>query len=67
MALKECGYKPYDFIDRFRAGHLPRWDEAMNAKFYGKGKPTGKKELDELTGDFDVWSPRTSRLGSEEH
>ncbi|KAL8992164.1 MAG: hypothetical protein Q9169_007316 [Polycauliona sp. 2 TL-2023] len=52
-ALKENGYMPYDTYDRFVAGHLPRWDEAMNAKFYGKGRPIGKRELDELTGDFD--------------
>lgn len=28
----------------------------MNAKFYGKGRPIGKEDLDELTGDFDVRS-----------
>lgn len=53
-ALKEHGFTPYDFPDRFRNGHLPDWDKAMRAKFYGIGKPLGRDELDQLTGDFDV-------------
>ena len=53
-ALKECGFTPYDFPDRLRNGHLPDWDKAIRAKFYGIGKPCGRNELDQLTGDFDV-------------
>ncbi|KAL8677046.1 MAG: hypothetical protein Q9186_006493 [Xanthomendoza sp. 1 TL-2023] len=52
-ALKDCGYVPYDFSDREFCGHMPAWDRAMRAKFYGEGKPIDKEELDRLTGDFD--------------
>ncbi|MCJ1452087.1 hypothetical protein MMC28_002428 [Mycoblastus sanguinarius] len=52
-ALKQMGYKPYDFVDRWKLNHLPLWDEALRAKFYGKGKPWGRKEFDVVTKDFD--------------
>ena len=62
IALTECGFAPYDFPDRYYGGHMPQWTAAMKAKFYGVGKPIGKEELDQLTGDFDVVSMVLSRM-----
>ncbi|KAL8678256.1 MAG: hypothetical protein Q9186_005369 [Xanthomendoza sp. 1 TL-2023] len=53
-ALKKLGYTPYDFIDRIILGHLPRWTDALRAKFLGQGKPWGKPEFDRLLKGFDV-------------
>ena len=52
--LRQLGFTPYDYLDRFDRDHLRLWDDAMKAKFNGLGKPWGRQEFDELTGDFDV-------------
>ena len=56
-ALKELNFTHYDFVDRVLNGHMPDWGKATKAKFYGKGKPCGRDELDQLTGDSDVPLP----------
>lgn len=38
-------------------GHLTFWNEALEAKFEGKGKPFGKEEFDKFLGDYNVHSP----------
>ena len=48
------GFKPYDYVDRFNRGHLHLWDEAMRAKFQGRGKVWTREDFDRVTGDFDV-------------
>ncbi len=53
-ALLQLGLKPYDWVDRFALGHLPKWDAALRAKFYGEGRPWGRREFDMVTKDFDV-------------
>ena len=55
--LKQLGFTPYDYIDRFSKGHFEHWNNAMISKFEGVGKPFGRREFDELTGDFDVIDP----------
>ncbi|KAK7990015.1 hypothetical protein PG989_010330 [Apiospora arundinis] len=30
------------------------WDEAIRAKYYGEGKPYGRREFDKLLGEFEV-------------
>jgi len=30
------------------------WNEGLRAKYYGQGKPYGKKEFDKLLGNFGV-------------
>ncbi|CAL8576263.1 hypothetical protein XPA_002152 [Xanthoria parietina] len=52
-ALKQLGYTPYDFIDRFILGHMPLWTQALRAKFLGQGKPWAKAELDRVVQGFD--------------
>ena len=32
------------------------WEEAADAEYYGKGKPFGKEEWDQLLGDCQVWT-----------
>ena len=34
--------------------HLQCWNEALQAKFQGKGKPYGKEEFDKLMGKYNV-------------
>ena len=53
-ALKQLGFVPYDYLDRFLKGHSRLWDDAMRAKFQGVGKPWGRQEFDRVTRDFDV-------------
>lgn len=53
-ALKQLGYTPYDFLDRFILGHMSLWTQALRAKFLGQGKPWGKAELDRVVQGFDV-------------
>jgi hypothetical protein len=35
-------------------GHGPNWIAAMDAKYANKRTPFGKKEFDEVLGDFSV-------------
>ncbi len=52
-ALKQLGYTPYDYPDRAFLSHFPLWDQALEAKFKGKGKLWGRREFDVVTKDFD--------------
>lgn len=40
---------------------MPAWEEAMRAKFYGRGTKYGRAEFDKLLGDNDVRGPITFR------
>lgn len=55
-ALKKLGYTPYDFVDRMFLGHMPVWDDALRAKFFGQGTPWGRNEFDGVFKGFDVSS-----------
>jgi len=56
-ALRQLGYRPYHFIDRWFQNQLHLWDQAVRAKYYGVGKPWTRKEFDMVMGDFDVGIP----------
>lgn len=46
-----------------RKGHLTFWNEALEAKLEGKGKPFGKDEFDKFLGDYNVRArPRAANL-----
>lgn len=48
------GFTAYDYVDRLTLGHVHLWEEAMRAKFQGKGKAWTREDFDRVTGDFDV-------------
>jgi hypothetical protein len=48
--------------DVYANGHGPNWIAALNAKFANKGIPFGRKEFDEVLGDFSVCSPLLDSL-----
>jgi hypothetical protein len=54
-ALQLLGYGPiYHMREVYANGHGPNWIAAMDAKYANKGTPFGKKEFDEVLGDFSV-------------
>ena len=62
-ALQRLIYAPYHMTenmmqpDRF----FPLWEEALLAKYQGKGKSFGMEEFDKIFGEHDV----SSRLSSD--
>ena len=61
--LRQLGYTPYDYVDRFPQRHShfwfsrapsQLWDLAMRAKFYGMGKLCTSEDFQSLTEGFDV-------------
>ena len=65
-ALKQLGYRPYHMTDAVTnsAVVLPLWEEALDAKYNGKGIPWTKEDFDKILGTFDVclgascWHPK---------
>src|SRR6266487_374447 len=56
-AYEELGLSTYHgFVYVERPDHQILWLRAIEAKFYGKGKPFGRKEFDEFLGEFAVLS-----------
>ena len=55
-ALNMLGYKSYHCAEiRLTApGTYDLWNEALRAKYHGKGKRYGKAEFDKLLGDYSV-------------
>jgi Sulfotransferase domain len=55
-ALQKLGYKPYHMAEAIKNADvdLECWQEGVQAKLHGKGKPWGKEDFDKLTGKFDV-------------
>ena len=51
------GFTPYDYLDRHLETHLGLWDEAMEAKFHGKGNKWSRKDFDRVTKNYDVSCP----------
>lgn len=54
MALRQLGYRPYHYVDRWLQNHFQLWDQALRAKYYGIGRPWKREEFDAVMGDFDV-------------
>ncbi|SPJ73164.1 uncharacterized protein FTOL_02893 [Fusarium torulosum] len=55
-ALKQLGYTPYHMSVAIGSSktNLSLWREALDAKFYGKGKPWGREEFDKILGLHDA-------------
>lgn len=55
-ALKQLGYTPYHISVAIGSSktNLNLWREALDAKFYGKGKPWGREEFDKILGLYDT-------------
>lgn len=55
-ALKQLGYHPYHMVEAMKdpKTQLALWEDALNAKYRGIGKPFGRTELDKILGNFDV-------------
>ncbi|KAM0201818.1 hypothetical protein ACHAPA_009556 [Fusarium lateritium] len=55
-ALKQLGYTPYHMSVAIGSPktNLSLWREALDAKFYGKGKPWGREEFDKILGFYDA-------------
>lgn len=64
-ALSHFGYNPYRVMAILDKVHLECWDEAMQAKFQGKGKQYGKEEFDKLMGKYNVRSIRVHQTFTE--
>ncbi|KAF2730604.1 hypothetical protein EJ04DRAFT_585396 [Polyplosphaeria fusca] len=57
MALETLSYTPYhmsEALKNTKNGHLTFWQEALAAKYHGKGKPFGRQEFDKFLGEYDV-------------
>ncbi|KAF5677017.1 hypothetical protein FHETE_1919 [Fusarium heterosporum] len=55
-ALKQLGYTPYHLSIAIEnpQTNMDLWHEALDAKFYGKGKPWGREEFDKILGSYDA-------------
>ena len=63
VAFKKLGYKPYHFLEstlQKQNDHQKLWLEALNAKFYGKGKPFEGEDFDQMLWNYDVSRPVSS-------
>ncbi|KAL2007652.1 hypothetical protein VTN00DRAFT_7634 [Thermoascus crustaceus] len=56
-ALEILGIPTYHMnVVLTRPSDVPLWSEALDAKFYGKGKRYGREEWDKLVGEFGALS-----------
>ena len=54
-ALEKLGYTPYHMFQAIKRPHtFYMWNECLEAKFLGKGKPWGRTDFDKLLGGFDA-------------
>ncbi|KAM0238983.1 hypothetical protein ACHAP5_008421 [Fusarium lateritium] len=55
-ALEQLDYTPYHMSVAIGSPktNLSLWREALDAKFYGKGKPWGREEFDKILGLYDA-------------
>lgn len=55
-ALRQLGYRPYHMAEAITnaAVEFPLWEEALDAKFNGKGQPWTKEDFDKILGRWDV-------------
>ncbi|KAK6208372.1 hypothetical protein LQW54_006852 [Pestalotiopsis sp. IQ-011] len=56
QGLKILGYKPYHMYEVVHGGitHMSILEEALNAKYFGVGKPYGKAEYDKWFAEYDT-------------
>ncbi|KAI4150907.1 MAG: hypothetical protein LQ340_003818 [Diploschistes diacapsis] len=56
-ALNILGYKCYHSLEIYtNLSESEMWGEALDAKFFEKGKPFGRREWDQLLGDYNAVS-----------
>lgn len=49
------GYRSYHMYEVVQStAHMGIFEEALNAKYFGVGKPYGKAEFDKWFADYDV-------------
>jgi hypothetical protein len=49
------GYRPYHMYEVLQSTtHMGIFEEALNAKYFGVGKPYGKAEFDKWFADYDT-------------
>lgn len=55
-ALGILGYRTYNHVEACLVGHrdMKCWNEALDAKYFGKGKKYGKNEFSKILKGFDV-------------
>ena len=58
QGLAKLGYKTFHMDANLAHPRrfFPLWEEAIDAKFFGKGKPFGKEEFDKILADYDSGS-----------
>ncbi|KAI3401971.1 hypothetical protein diail_3945 [Diaporthe ilicicola] len=55
QALQMLGYRPYHMYEVVQSTmHMGILEEALNAKYFGVGKPYGKAEFDKWFADYDT-------------
>ena len=55
--MRKLGFNPYHMMEATRNvenDHLALWQEAMNAKFKGQGRPYAGKDFDRMLWNYDV-------------
>ena len=54
--MRILGYRPYHGAEVIGNGipHIEIFTEALNAKYFGIGKPYGKQEFDKWFAEYDV-------------
>lgn len=66
-ALEILGYPCYHYFQNYAHPlNLPMWDEAIDAKYFGKGKPFTKTEWDQLLGHYAAITDVPAILFQEE-
>ena len=66
--LAMMGYKTFHMNEslKYPRRFFPLWEEAIDAKFFGRGKPFGKEEFDKILADYDAGSDLPFALFAEE-
>jgi len=60
VALEKLGYNVYhmsECVTRWDENHLQLWNEALQAKLHGKGKPWTGDEIDKVLQNYNVRNP----------
>lgn len=66
-ALEELGYNAYHMSSAFKTeNHFNLWNEAIDAKYNGKGVPYSRKEFDKLLHRYDAVTDVPAVLFSQE-
>ncbi len=66
--LAKMGYKTFHMNENLAQPRrfFPLWEEAVDAKFFGKGKTFGKEQFDKILADYDSGSDLPFALFADE-